>query len=656
MNSSEELPPSPASSPPRRLRIPYSDVAMGAGVVIVMAMLILPLSPAIIDVLVGVNIAIGVVLLMMALYIRSPLEFSVFPNVLLLSTLFRLSLSIATTRQILLHGHAGKIIQTFGTMVAGGNLVVGMVVFLIITVVQFIVVAKGAERVAEVRARFTLDAMPGKQLSIEADLRSGLLDQAEARRKRSELALESDLHGGLDGAMKFVKGDAVAGLLIVAVNLLAGLAIGVMQQGLDVSTAVTKYSVLTIGEGMIAQIPALMSVMAAGLVVTCAEGEHGARHLGESIARQVASKPNVLMMSAGLCLLLALIPGFPWMVFLLLAFGLGAVGARGVPAFREPWDRWFGRAKLRYLRPEPAQPTEVATGAPQAQGPLPLQLEVPASFLLGDGSALLVRALERRLDAINLHLGLPLPRIAVQPVEGDGAQTWCLQAYELPIARGALQAGGTEPLAEEVHQALLRHCPRFLGAQEANAILMRASQSLPDVVKELLRVMTLHRVAEVLRRLVEEGVSIRNTREVLESMSEAAQREKDLFTLTELTRTGLKLQISHQVAPDGVLRAVTLQPALEELLRKSVRVVQGTPHLALDPARAHALTIALGETIRAHRPAALLTGADIRRHVRKLIEVSHFDTPVIGFNELVRTLSVQVDACVGLPLEQLTES
>jgi len=246
----------------------YSDLLLVAGVIAIVAMMILPLPAWLVDVLVAVNIASGIVLLLLGIYIASPLEFSVFPSVLLMTTLFRLSLSIATTRMILLHGHAGHIIDTFGKVVAGGNLVVGLVVFLIITVVQFIVIAKGAERVAEVAARFSLDAMPGKQLSIDSDLRSGLIDKDEAKRRRRNLEMESKLHGSLDGAMKFVKGDAIAGIVIIVINLLGGLAIGVMMQDLDIGSAMTKYSILTIGEGMVAQIPALLGAMAAGLIVT----------------------------------------------------------------------------------------------------------------------------------------------------------------------------------------------------------------------------------------------------------------------------------------------------------------------------------------------------------------------------------------------------
>ncbi|HET9644245.1 MAG TPA: flagellar biosynthesis protein FlhA, partial [Burkholderiaceae bacterium] len=359
----------------------YSDLLLVAGVVAVLAMMVLPLPPLLIDALVGLNIAIGVVLLLVSLYIVSALEFSVFPSVLLITTLFRLALSIATTRLILLHGHAGHIINTFGHMVAGGNLVVGLVVFLIITVVQFIVVAKGAERVAEVSARFTLDAMPGKQLSIDSDLRSGLIDKDEARRKRRELEQESKLHGSLDGAMKFVKGDTIAGIVIIVINLIGGLAIGVMQQGMDVSSAMLKYSILTIGEGMVAQISALLSAMAAGLMVTRTTDEGKDRHLGDAIGRQITAKPRVLLVAASLCVLLATVPGFPWAVFLVLGAVLAAVGALMLPAVNARWRRFSRPAREAVLRRKDQPPVLLSTALPSQRPTLPLLLELPAAAL-----------------------------------------------------------------------------------------------------------------------------------------------------------------------------------------------------------------------------------------------------------------------------------
>jgi type III secretion protein V len=634
----------------------YSDLVLVMGVVAIVAMMVLPLPAWLIDLLVAVNIATGLGLLLLGIYIASPLEFSVFPSVLLITTLFRLSLSIATTRMILLHGHAGHIIDTFGKVVAGGNLVVGMVVFLIITVVQFIVIAKGAERVAEVAARFSLDAMPGKQLSIDSDLRSGLIDKDEAKRRRRTLELESKLHGSFDGAMKFVKGDAIAGIVIIVINLLGGLAIGVMMQDLDIGTAMTRYSILTIGEGMVAQIPALLGAMAAGLIVTRTADEDD-KHLGDSIRKQVAAKPRVLVVAGAICVLMAFVPGFPSVVFLLLALCLGGSGALLTPALRERMRGWRNPT-LRGLvqRMEPARQV-AATALPLQRPAVPLLLRVPAALLAADEQRALTQALEDVLDEFQLGLGLGLPRIHVHGQADAAAAGWELLAYEVPVARGELAPHAPlSALAEPVRQALRRHTPLFLGIQDTTNLLTRASADMPDVIKEVLRALPLQRVADVLRRLVSEGVSIRNLRDILEALSEAGQRDKDVQALTEFARVALRRQISHVVAPDGRLGAVMLEPALEDLLRQSVRVSNGVAQLALEPDAARAIAEALAAAVRRHRPQALITAIDVRWHLRKMIEPECFDTPVLSYHELMPTLRLEVLERVAAPGTPMLEA
>ncbi len=659
----------PPAFPLPKGRASYSDLLLVIGVVVILGTMVLTLTPLLIDSLVAVNIVIGVVLLLVSLYVGSPLEFSVFPSVLLITTLFRLAVSIATTKLILLDGHAGHIIDTFGRLVAGGNLVVGMVVFLIITVVQFIVIAKGAERVAEVSARFSLDAMPGKQLSIDSDLRSGLIDKDEARRKRRELELESKLHGSLDGAMKFVKGDAICGIVIIVINLLGGLAVGVMQQGLPIGQAMVKYSILTIGDGMVAQIPALLSAMAAGLIVTRATGDDRDRHLGDAIARQLAAKPRVLIVAGGLCLLFALVPGFPTWVFAVLGLLLGATGVLLLPPMRARWQRFSRPARETVLRRKDRAPEELLTALPAPRPTLPLVLELPPSALQGDTPAALLAALEGVLDRINLELGLPLPRISIHAIAQ--ASGWRLLAFEVPIASGAiplLAAAAAQPQRNPPHNpmcdalalatlaALRRNLMLFFGTQEASSYLGRAANDMPDVVKEVLRALPLQRVAEILRRLVEEEVAIRHAREILEALADAAQREKDVFALTELARIALKRQISHRAAPDGTLRALLLAPQLEEMLRESVRVNNGAQQLTLEPALARAVMNALVNGVRQHRPTAVVTAVDIRRHVRKLIEAECFDTPVLSYHELMPTLRLEPVGRVSVPDAPLLEA
>jgi type III secretion protein V len=634
----------PRTPHPRR----YADLVLVAGVVVILATMVVTLPPAVIDGLVALSIMMGVVLLLMAVYVASPLEFSVFPSALLISTVFRLAVAVATTKLILLDAHAGRIIDAFGHLVAGGNLVVGLVAFLIITVVQFIVIAKGAERVAEVSARFTLDALPGKQLSIDSDLRSGLIDKDEARRRRRELEQESKLHGSLDGAMKFVKGDAIAGIVVIVVNLLGGLGVGVLMRDLTLAESMRVYSILTIGEGMVAQLPALLSAVAAGLLVTRATGDENERHLGDAFARQLGAKPRVLIVGGALSALLALVPGFPAGVFALVALVLLATGALLLPAVRARWQRVTRPAREAVLRRKDAAPAEMATALPAPQPPRALVLEMPRGTGSEAAGALLAQA-EGVLDRINLELGLPLPRLHLHATRAGAG--WRLLAFEVPVAEGDAQ-----PSAAAIEHALRRHLALFFGTQEASAFLTRASLELPDVVKEVLRALPLQRVAEVLRRLVEEQVPIRNPRDILEALADAAQREKDVFALTEFARIALKRQISHRVAPDGRLRALLLAPELEELLRGAIRVQGGQQQLALDPARAREVAHGVAAAVRRHAPGALVTAVDVRRHLRKLVDSECFDTPVLSYHELVSTLRLEPLARVGLPEAPMLEA
>ncbi|WP_102283131.1 flagellar biosynthesis protein FlhA [Ottowia massiliensis] len=622
----------------------YTDIALVAGIVAIIALMIVPLPNWAIDILVAVNISGGILLLLLAIYISSPLEFSVFPSVLLISTLFRLALSIATTRMILLHGEAGHIIQTFGDMVAGGNLVVGLVVFLIITVVQFIVIAKGSERVAEVAARFSLDAMPGKQMSIDSDLRSGLIDKDEARRRRRMLENESKLNGSLDGAMKFVKGDAIAGIIIIIINLLGGLTIGVLQQDMTLSDATVKYSILTIGDGMVSQIPALLGAMSAGLLVTRTTDDEHDKHLGDAIGRQLTAKPRVLLMGGGLCVLFSAVPGFPTVVFMALGLAFFAAGFMLTPSLRVRWEKLAQPTLSAVMRRSPTAPVLMSAEAVQVRPTVPLLLEVPVGRLDAQESHSLLAGLEGVLDHFQLNLGMRLPRIdvhAMRPDE-DKPAVWRLLAYEVPIAEGELQQEDTVPsLVNEVRESLRRHVNLFMGTQEANLLLTRAAIDLPDVVKETLRALPLARVAEILRRLVEEEVAIRNLRDILETLADTAQREKDVYALTELTRIGLKRQISHRYAPEGHLRAVLLEPALEEMLRNAIRHNGGAQQLALDPLEMSRLMTRFRNVVQVFKPAAIVTAVDIRRHVRKLIEQDCFDVPVLSYHELLPSLQLE---------------
>jgi type III secretion protein V len=625
----------------------YSDVILAFGVVAIVALMILPLPTALMDALLAVSISIGVGLLLIAIYIPSAVAFSSFPSVLLISTLFRLSLAVATTRLILLDADAGHIVETFGKLVAGGNLIVGLVVFLIITVVQFIVIAKGAERVAEVAARFTLDAMPGKQLSIDSDLRSGLIDKDDAKRRRRLLETESQLHGALDGAMKFVKGDAIAGIVIIIVNLLGGLAVGVLQKGMAVGDALVTYSILTIGDGLVMQIPALLAAISAGLVVTRTAGDEQDRHLGEAISRQIVAQPRVLLITGIIALFLAMVPGFPSLIFTavgaLLLMASGALSPQGIARFRSK------------LRGEPMQavvPVANVTGEPEFPTLAPLIVEISAADRTQLELPQLEREFARLRESLYQDLGVIFPAAQVRFVEDLPAQHFRARLFEVPTVATQWKAGfrGLDPaqfIALHLAQILRRQAAQFLGIQEVNTLIGKMSAEYPDLVKELLRVIPLQRLSDILKRLVDESVSIRNLRDIFESLAEAGQREKDVVLLAEYARIGLKRYLSSRHAgADRALLAMLLHPELEDKIRQSIRVSSGGAHLALDPDLAGRILANLrnqrsGTGAEGTRPTALLTSLDVRRHVRKLIEAEFFELPVLSYHELAPEIAVK---------------
>lgn len=626
----------------------YADVALAALVVMIIAAMILPLPALLIDVLVAINITFGVMLLLTSLYLRGPLDFTSFPSVLLVSTLFRLSISIATTRMILVQGHGGHIIQTFGTMVAGGNIVVGLVVFLIITIVQFIVIAKGAERVAEVAARFSLDSMPGKQLSIDSDLRSGLIDKDEARRRRRVLELESKLHGSLDGAMKFVKGDAIASIVIVVVNLIGGLAIGVMQQGLDLAAATHKYSILTIGEGLVAQIPALLGAMAAGLIVTRTVDEDDPSNLGQTIQRQLSGNPRVLLGVGAIAFMMALVPGFPVAVFLGLGFGAVLTGSAIHPRLRPLMLKHLGPVRAMLPGHRAAPPPTMLLAEPAAPKPVvPLLLEMSGPQLSAAESEALAAELAAMLERLQYRSGVPLPRLAIHFMAPDERPAWQLLAYELPVGHG--ERGDAAALVAAIEAVLRRNLARFLGVQEAVSLLNRIGEDYPEVVKEAVRAVPAARIAEVMRRLAEEEVPLRNMRDVLEGLTDAAQGERETPRLADMTRIALKRYLIDAAAPDGEVRALVVTPELEAMVRDATRLVDGEERLAIEPEVARSLVATIAETARETKANALVTSFEVRRAVRKLIEPDLFDLPVLAFNELSSMTRLEMVGQIGLP-------
>lgn len=625
--------------PPMRLRT--ADLLLAVGVVAIVGLLILPLPALAIDFLVAANITIGVLLLLSTLYVSKPLDFSTFPAVLLLSTLFRLALSIATTRMILTEAHAGHIVQQFGEMVAGGELVVGLVVFLIITIVQFVVISKGAERVAEVAARFSLDAMPGKQLSIDSDLRSGLITKDEARARRRTLENESKLHGSLDGAMKFVKGDAIASIIIVLINLIGGLAIGIFSKGMAAGEAIETYSILTIGDGLVAQIPALFSAMAAGLLVTRTTDEEQERDLGPAIARQMSGKPRVLFIAAGVSVVMAMIPGFPVLVFLSIAMLLAGSGA-----MQHPVSRGWINAKWRQVDTRPAPMPEMIEARPvPLRRVRPLVIEVAAPGLDAARATALSGAIATMLERMQERSGLPLPVAEIEPKALEFGQPgkWAVHIHDASIASGALE-DPEDParIAPAIEAALRRELGRFLGLQEVTILLNRIGTDYPDVVKEVVRAVPAARIAEVLRLLAEEEVPLRNMRDVLEAIAEAGQAERNAIPIADLTRCALRRYLSLPHCVEGRLPVLVVGAALERFLRDNVRTVDGVARLAMEPDHARTMIAMLKREARASGARAILTAFELRRPLRRLIGSDLFEVPVLAFNELSPTVPLDV--------------
>lgn len=616
----------------RALPVRAADVILVGVVVTVVMLMILPMPPLALDVLIAINMTTGILLLLSAIYVTKPLDFSTFPTVLLLSTLFRLAISISTTRMILTTMNAGSIVQRFGEMVAGGNLVVGLVVFLIITIVQFIVISKGAERVAEVAARFSLDAMPGKQLSIDSDLRSGLLSKDEAREKRRTLELESKLHGSLDGAMKFVKGDAIASIVIVLVNLLGGLAIGMLYHDMSAGAAAATFSILTIGDGLVAQVPALFSAMAAGLLVTRTTDEDRDRDLGPAIARQISGKPHVLLIAGGLAILLGLVPGFPTLVFFALAAVLMIGGT-----INHPTSGTWVREKLGFeTSAKRAIPGEALIAAEALPTLDPLRLLVGIAPDSPQFPTLTERV-RTSVAALQERSGVALPDLRIVASAGGimPPGSWSLTAHDAPIGGGLIETSHLEEhLGLYVEHLLGRNLGLFLGLQEVTDQLNRLGETHPEVVKEAVRAVPTGRIGDVLRLLADERVPLRNFRDAIEAIADVGQYEREAVPMAERVRVAMRRHLIAPICDAGRLRVLMVGSTLEEIIRNTLTPVDGQMRLSINPHQMRALIALLSDQVEASGARAILTAQDLRRPLRLLIAADLFDVPVISFNEL----------------------
>ncbi len=675
------------STPTQPLPFRASFLLAPIAVMAVVLLMIVPLPPLLLDLLLSVDIGLAVVLLLTAIYVRQPVEFSVFPSLLLLLTLVRLSLNVASTRLVLLHGAegidaAGNVIMSFGQFVVGGNFVVGAVVFVVLIVIQFLVINHGAVRISEVTARFTLDAMPGRQMAIDADLNAGVITDKEARERRERVRREADFYGSMDGAIRFTQRDALAAVLITVVNIVAGLIIGVFQHGLDLATAAETYTILTVGEGLVTAIPALLVSMSGGLITTRAASES---NLGEDVAMQLLARPRPLAVAAGVLVLLAAIPGLPKLPFLVVA----AILAGAAFANRKAAD------------PEALVP-DTAAATPDAIEPVvsvdPLGIEVGYALVTivdeKQGGTLLgrVRSIRRQIAsetgmvvppvhvADNLQLGPRTYAILVKGVEVargelftdrllainpgtvsvaiDGAPTrepafglpavWIAQdTRDQAIAAGYTVVDPTTAISTHLSEVIRTFLPDLLMRQQTKELIDRLAQSAPKLVEEIVpKVCAVGDVQRVLRQLLRERVPVRDLATILEAMADASTVSKDPDVITEAVRSALGRSVCRPYqSENGDLRVIALSPALEDALAASVTRTDRGAVLALDPDRAQRLAGRLGEVL-AHEELAqpvLLCTPTLRPHLWRLFSRALPHIAVLSHSEIpaqMRVLSV----------------
>jgi len=652
--------------------------------IVIIALMIVPMPPWMLDILLSLNIGIAVSILVASFYLQKSTNISTFPSILLFATLFRISLNISSTRLILLNGYGGRIINAFGNFVVAGNFLVGAVIFVIITVVQYIVIAKGAERVAEVSARFALDAMPGKQMSIDADMRAGIIDAADARRLRNELEKESHFYGAMDGAMKFVKGDAIAGIIITLINITAGFLIGVGLKGMPLAEAGATYLILTIGDGLVAQIPALLISTSAGIVITRISAENDAL-LSKEVVNQIFNHPNTLIMTSVILIMIAFLPGFPFLSFSILSL-LAGMGAYAL--------RLKNSSKNEAPKPE-CQPKAKQN----------LQLAVPVLIELSpDLMRLFAMEQEENKLTINKFIvrlkqylfkqtGLNFPEIFVR--QKESREEFILRIYikELPayelrkldlhdeidnkqikvrdkrddilrmeqdkeylvaeVLEDSIMKARRDvaEIAYIIYQVLSKYAYEFIGINEVQEMLDDLERVYPALVKNVIpKVISLQKLADVLRRLVKEFISIKDLKSILESLAEYAHAETDSILLTELVRTSLKRQIAWKYVSYnwvdgnlcGVLSCYVIEPKLEMILQEAIQHSPLGSFLALEPEISFKFINSCKQLFKnTEERIVVITQMEIRYFVKRLLETDFPDTIVLSYQELPSDIKIQ---------------
>ncbi len=679
-----------------------ADLWLILGVFGTVLLLILPVPPVLLDVLLTVSIALSLLVLLIILYVQEAADFTVFPTLLLFITLFRLALNVASTRLILLDGYAGHIIEAFGNFVVRSNYVVGLVVFLILVLINFVVITKGAGRIAEVAARFTLDAMPGKQMAIDAELSAGVINEAEARTRRRKVEQEADFYGAMDGASKFVRGDAVAAVLITLINVLGGFAIGIMQRGMSVAEALQRFTLLSIGDGLVSQVPALVTSMAAGMLVTRAATRNS---LGEELGSQLLFYPRAMAMLSGMLGVMSLVPGLPTMPFVVLAAVSGAVAVRLKRTKSQTAASSKGTASAA---------AGAAAGASGPQSPAPEKLETllnvdALQIDLGYGLVPLADTrrggdLLERVTGVRRNfaqeMGLIVPSIRLRDNLQIGANEYRFLLKGEPVAQGNLMpnywlamnatnsraplkgvptvepvfqlpatwitdverkhaesAGYTvvdaaSVLATHLLEIIKRNCSQILSRQDVQLLLDNLKQTHPTVVNELIPAqLTVGQVQRILQNLLAEGISIRNLVGILEKVSDYATLTKNPDELSEHARRALGTQLVKPFQSDsGPVRAITLDPRLEQQIAQGVRQSPTEISLLLEPRLARhiveSLSKHLQQLLSAGHPPLVLCAPQIRLAFRRFFESTFSDLAVLSYAELPARVEVQSAAVV----------
>jgi flagellar biosynthesis protein FlhA len=680
----------------------HADLLAAGAVVLVVVMMVIPLPPFLLDLAITLNISSALMIVVATLYVPRALDFSAFPSLLLLTTLFRLAINVSVTRLVLLHGDAGHVVTAFGNFVVGGNVIVGLIIFLILIVIQFVVITNGAGRVAEVGARFTLDAMPGKQMAIDADLNTGQITDEEARRRRREIAQEADFYGAMDGASKFVKGDAMAGILITLINLVGGIVIGVAQQGLPFGEAAHKFSLLTVGDGLCAQIPALLISVATGILVTRSASE---KDLGNDIAGQLLDQRKAPMVAGSVICAFALVPALPKLPFLMIGSMFFLVGwsLRKQPTAkeREEAERAAAAASTAQQQAELPAPRDAALDA-LALDPLELAIGFGLVPLVDQnaGGTLLARVgtIRRQIAA---ELGMVIPPVRIRDDVALDSHEYVMRVRGTEVARGGVMAGHqlamdpgdaigqldgvptTEPAfglpavwirdaqraeAEalgwtvvDTESVVVTHLTEVIRAHAADLLTRQETRHLLDQLKEVNAavvdevvpdVLSLGEIQRVLQALLREGVSVRDLGAIVEGIGDKARLTRDPAMLAEYARQALGRTI---VAPyldlEGTLRAIALDPSLEQEVAEALVQTADGEFLAMDPHRAASLVQACADQVehalgRGARPV-LLCSARVRRHLRRVCEQRLPQLAVCSYNEIAAGVAVETTGVIG---------